>query len=636
MPPAAHRQGHSSKCAQGIARPRGRAKSIGIGKTGGWLVKFACPKCKTKYTVADAKIPPDKTLRFTCKKCANVFRLKRKAKADEAVGAAQPNRGSAPMPQFATRVDGLHEIMAVKKRSKTGRTPEESKPHQPAPASPFVQEDDWFVLISGKQQGPMSGAQVEEMLRARKIDRRTYAWRDGMGDWARLGVVPEFEDLATGAGDAGPRKAATRPGKAAVEAMTAQRMVSGQREIFIPAGDRDETVERAGLVQQTLAADDERRRAEELKAIAAADITRPSINMLSAESSGEALLALMGEPTGQPMMRDEARAEATARIEIQSPFRGAQSANYQLNIPTKLNRSAPHDPTSLERPSSLDDSADYLTSSPGQETRIFMATAGIYRRRRMQKIAGVTGGIVTAALATFVVLDLTGAVQLPGMGKLYEATGLEDPNMDRAMSRAEEKLQSAELTPEERAKLEKRQAALRAKLLGKPKPRGTPRAGSERVADGGGSQREAASEIGIEEAENVNREEHDLTAAIMGDDRKKTKGPKLRPPSEILAPNLPKGLTQEAIFEVINKNQRAMSLCISQSMKAGENVAGKMEVEMSINASGQVDSASIQTDRFHNTTIGNCTVKTVKRWRFPRFNGKPVTVIFPYVLSASM
>jgi hypothetical protein len=70
-------------------------------------------------------------------------------------------------------------------------------------------------------------------------------------------------------------------------------------------------------------------------------------------------------------------------------------------------------------------------------------------------------------------------------------------------------------------------------------------------------------------------------------------------------------------------------------MKAGEKLSGKMEVEMSIAANGVVRSATIGTARFSGTTIGNCTVTTVKRWKFPRFNGEPVTVIFPYVLSAA-
>src|SRR5690606_25912055 len=117
--------------------------------------------------------------------------------------------------------------------------------------------------------------------------------------------------------------------------------------------------------------------------------------------------------------------------------------------------------------------------------------------------------------------------------------------------------------------------------------------------------------------------------------RKKSNAPTLTPPREIQTPNLPDGLTQEAIFEVINQNQRAMSLCISQSMKAGEKLSGKMEVEMQIAATGNVRSASISSARFSGSALGRCTVKTVKRWKFPRFNGQAVTVIFPYVLSAS-
>ena len=215
---------------------------------------------------------------------------------------------------------------------------------------------------------------------------------------------------------------------------------------------------------------------------------------------------------------------------------------------------------------------------------------------------------------------------------MYDYTGLVDPNADRAIERTEEKLQQQDISPAERAVLEKKRLALRDKLMGKAKASATGKAkkrGKRSKAD------EPAEEIGIKEAKKVSADEHDMMAALMSDNRKSSKGPKLRPPTELQAPNLPEGLTRDSIFDVINQNQRAMSLCISQSMKAGEKLSGRMEVEMSIGATGTVRSAAIGTPRFGNTAIGKCTVKTVKRWKFPAFNGQPVTVIFPYVLSAS-
>jgi hypothetical protein len=277
--------------------------------------------------------------------------------------------------------------------------------------------------------------------------------------------------------------------------------------------------------------------------------------------------------------------------------------------------------------------AGYLDGAPGEATKLFMATAGIYRRRRVQLIAALAAGVVLGLLLVLVYLDLSGRFMMPGMGFMYEVAGVDDPNTGRAITRTEEALANQDLSAEERAALEQRRAVLRAKLLGTGKGPATtpahPRAGKR-------TPNASSDTEGVKELDNPDKAQELLAAEIMGDDRKKGQGPTLKPPSEIQTPNLPEGLTQAAIFEVINKNQRAMSLCISQSMKAGENLTGRMEVQLTIEASGRVGSVQIGTDRFARTTIGECTVKTVKRWRFPAFNGEAVTVIFPYVLQASL
>src|SRR5206468_4013020 len=66
----------------------------------------------------------------------------------------------------------------------------------------------WYVLVSGQQMGPLEATHVAKMLRNREVDKRTYAWRDGMGDWVRLGAIDEFAELAAKSGGPAPRATA--------------------------------------------------------------------------------------------------------------------------------------------------------------------------------------------------------------------------------------------------------------------------------------------------------------------------------------------------------------------------------------------------------------------------------------------
>ena len=127
-------------------------------------MKFSCPQCKARYSVDDSKLPSAKTLRFKCKSCGFVIRLRRKRKnfqvSDDIVQSDGP------------------------------------------PAPPPPEAVDWFLIIAGKQVGPMSEAEVEERLKRREIDRRSYAWREGMPEWLRLESIENFQALANEVGDA--------------------------------------------------------------------------------------------------------------------------------------------------------------------------------------------------------------------------------------------------------------------------------------------------------------------------------------------------------------------------------------------------------------------------------------------------
>jgi len=265
----------------------------------------------------------------------------------------------------------------------------------------------------------------------------------------------------------------------------------------------------------------------------------------------------------------------------------------------------------------------YRESAAGAATRMFMDNAGLFSRQRQHRLSATLAVVLVAILATAIGLDLAGFIEIPGMGMMYDVSGVVDPNRDRAISRTKNQLRSSNLSKEE-------SEVLRRKLLGLNEKAPPARVGVAPRAVA------PVIEKGIEDKPTLSETERDLAANIFADTRKAERKVELTRPSEIQAPNLPEGLTAEAIAGVIQKNHRSMSLCIAKGMKAGESIAGKMEVEITIAAAGRVIAAKISSPEFNGTALGNCTVKTVKRWRFPRFDGKPVTVQFPYVLSAGL
>jgi len=45
---------------------------------------------------------------------------------------------------------------------------------------------EWFYVVDGEKQGPVSKADIQGLIKARKIDGDTLVWREGMEDWKPL------------------------------------------------------------------------------------------------------------------------------------------------------------------------------------------------------------------------------------------------------------------------------------------------------------------------------------------------------------------------------------------------------------------------------------------------------------------
>jgi predicted Zn finger-like uncharacterized protein len=683
-------------------------------------VKFACPKCKTRYSIADEKVPPVKTLRFPCKKCGNTIRLQRK----RSVG--KKARDPAPSPAGFDKKPGPHSGAATQVASaqdiQQALAAEPVEPAAPPDEIGSVSDElgsasdelgsasdefgsasdefgsasdelgsasdelgsasdelgsasdvEWYVLVGGKQRGPMGAPSVIEMLTNNEIDKRTYVWRDGMEAWERLGEVTEFGDLAQRVGDAAWRVMAPLDDHSASASTVAMDMRQLREQIQRTVG------ESASIEDEQTGMDLDGSRAA-ITAPTGDPNERPTKVGQPVDLHDPAVVdALVGEPTGERMTRSltddpsqplltAARAAGEPRSAAPPPLVppaqtqalsrearrgvGADLLGFDDDITGEVADSAPVSfSESTEKPA--DDLGPALSDAfpggelvamggmppngydvdapPGESTRVFMATAGLYKRRRVHRIAAAAGVLFTLFLITILSLDILKVIELPGMGALYARTGILDPNPDRGIRRVENELAQDDLSVERRAALEQNRAKyrklmLRSSVASEGRGRGRHRRNLSAAATGRGT----VDNEGVKDTRELDDGERNTLKDVFADDRKSENAIRLAEPEHIETPNLPDGLSQKAIAAVVTESGRSIQLCFSESTRKGEQLAGKMEMRVTISPDGSVTNVDIITDEFKRTSMGNCTTRRVKNWRFPKFNGESIDVVVPY------
>ena len=126
-------------------------------------MKIVCDNCATKYSIADEKVR-GKVFKIRCKKCSHVIVVK-----------GGEGGQSEIMPGDPSAYDG-EDATAMATAAPSG-------------------EGVWHLVIDREQVGPMTPEEVRAKVSAGQADADTYAWREGFGDWVRLGSIDEFHDL---------------------------------------------------------------------------------------------------------------------------------------------------------------------------------------------------------------------------------------------------------------------------------------------------------------------------------------------------------------------------------------------------------------------------------------------------------
>ncbi len=74
-------------------------------------------------------------------------------------------------------------------------TKPKAQPPAPPMASKKIQIKEWFLYYNDSQFGPYTEDEIEGMAGIGKINPETFAWKDGLSDWEKIGSLSHFSEL---------------------------------------------------------------------------------------------------------------------------------------------------------------------------------------------------------------------------------------------------------------------------------------------------------------------------------------------------------------------------------------------------------------------------------------------------------
>jgi TonB family protein len=90
-------------------------------------------------------------------------------------------------------------------------------------------------------------------------------------------------------------------------------------------------------------------------------------------------------------------------------------------------------------------------------------------------------------------------------------------------------------------------------------------------------------------------------------------------------------LDKEIIHRIVRRHINEVKYCYEQESSKKPNLAGRITVQFTIAASGQVIASVLQSSTVGNLKIENCVVQAVRRWGFPHPEGGGIVIVsYPF------
>lgn len=581
-------------------------------------MKFLCGSCRTKYQISDEKVR-GKILTIRCKKCGAKILVRESLARDVGGGTAvapvaeeeraaqEEVQAQAQQQGRVARVGGSAALASAYDVAMGGGETAEADDMPtsiaPVPANLDIAGVEWYVAIDGVQHGPYAFAEIVEKLRKREVIGRHYVWHDGMDNWQR---VRDVEDLNTylpppkkKPPPVPPPSVETKPPRSSGQGADVVDIASkraerarglGSSPVEDDVSDSDATaVESAGPLSQAASATTSDR-AEQLDSVLneALGIEGEGTTTQAQPEAAASASAIVGKPEKTPTIDDLLAFEAKAD-------------DIFANVPR----------------------ADDEDEPVRESTRFFVAAAGVNQKRKRNRVGLLIGATVGAMVALFMGLWALGIinVEIPGIGNPFHSDKKEAEEIALADGEEDGDFEYL-LVGKERKKVRRRRRPKR--------PRKTANSGGSDYIDDSESGASGGTRGGGPESVTIG----DLpgggpSGAIgVGDTQLPSTGIE-----DVQPPDRAGGLTPNDIKQVIAARKGAVQSCFERSLRAQEDLGGKIEFRVTVQPSGKVSKATVDTTAFSGSKLGNCVAKKIKTWRFPRFTGEPQQILVPFILA---
>lgn len=412
---------------------------------------------------------------------------------------------------------------------------------------------EWFAMIDGTQEGPWSSPAFSDHVHAGKVSARTFVWHEALGDWKRAG---EVEALALLFAPAEAPKAAPKPP---------------------PKAPPPPAVEPAELPDE-----------------------EPAPEPAAAKPAPEP----EPEPAEEPPAPKAPERRAVADLFDDEPEEPAAPKPAAAAGPAVDPFGGVPDAPGLEAP------------APGEQTRFFMAQAGVDRKGKTKRVAIISTTIVAALMGVFALFLFAPSFVLPEVPVNEQGEPVADPGIWTAQGM--EGLRNKLLGLDQKPKAAAKPAGPRNPSGPAPTPKDDPLIKREEPKTPGGPS-----------------EDEKLAIALLGDGLQ-PKETKIEVSVKTEAPKLDNApLDEAAVGKTIADNAGAYKRCIDDAIRRNPNFkGGRVEISATIGPSGIVTTASLSDPAMESSDMGSCIKDRTKRMIFPKFEGEPFEVKFPLVLGS--
>ncbi|MEL6186904.1 MAG: AgmX/PglI C-terminal domain-containing protein, partial [Myxococcota bacterium] len=437
---------------------------------------------------------------------------------------------------------------------------------------------EWYVAIDGQQHGPFAFAELVSKVERGDVVGRHYVWHDGMSDWTRVRDMP---DLAT----------------------YLEQNVSPPPEPPAEVGG------------DVVAFDGE----------AAAD---PGATEADVEVPAEVAAAMSAVPAAAEGTEVEARAEAANGVD------GSGAAVATGTVPEGVH---------LDLELGDEDLFAKIPRATNQElvqresTKFFVAAAGVKNEKKKNRLGIIFAGIAAVLFAAFMGLWAGGIihVSLPGLGNpfrgpsettavVHDTTGAEGGDLSFLAEGV--KVGTAKVRKVRRRRSRKGAGGAEAGSPSSPLDRLGRGDYVDSVDDGDEFARDRArgESAGIESAKVDLEGGRRIEPSGLPEGLDPSSNPLIPPPDV-------EELDAKTIKAVVSTKKASVRLCYERSLKAQENLEGKLQIGLVVASNGRVQSTEILSPSFRGTVVGSCIRNTIRNWRFPAFAGGDQEIELPFV-----